>query len=124
MRIMIEPVKRLHDCSSARAVNSPQADVTSVLLVSRQACAALPCCRDPLRGMPGSVELIGTTIARLLDGSPGYQGKKTDPVDEPAAKDATPLSRSCARSTSQARADPDQGWRSVSQRSLIIKHYC
>ena len=41
--------------------------------------------------MPGSVELIGTTIARLLDGSPGYQGKKTDPVDEPAAKGATPL---------------------------------
>jgi Mn-containing catalase len=37
------------------------------------------------------VELIGTTIARLLDGSPGYQGKKTDPVDEPAAKGATPL---------------------------------
>jgi Mn-containing catalase len=37
------------------------------------------------------VELIGTTIARLLDGSPAYQGKKTDPVDEPAAKGATPL---------------------------------
>jgi hypothetical protein len=32
------------------------------------------------------VELIGTTIARLLDGSPGYQGKKTDPIDEPGAK--------------------------------------
>jgi Mn-containing catalase len=37
------------------------------------------------------VELIGTTIARLLDGSPGYKGKKTDPVDEPGAKGATPL---------------------------------
>jgi len=37
------------------------------------------------------VELIGTTIARLLDGSPAYQGKKTDPVDQPAAKGATPL---------------------------------
>ena len=37
------------------------------------------------------VELIGTTIARLLDGSPAYQGKKTDPVDEPVAKGATPL---------------------------------
>jgi Mn-containing catalase len=37
------------------------------------------------------VELIGTTIARLLDGSPGYQGKKTDPIDEPGAKGATPL---------------------------------
>jgi Mn-containing catalase len=38
------------------------------------------------------VELIGTTIARLLDGAPGYKGKKTDPVDEPGAKGATPLS--------------------------------
>jgi Mn-containing catalase len=38
------------------------------------------------------VELIGTTIARLLDGSPGYSGKPTDPVDEPGAKGATPLS--------------------------------
>ena len=38
------------------------------------------------------VELIGTTIARLLDGSPGYTGKPTDPVDEPGAKGATPLS--------------------------------
>src|SRR5688500_8699863 len=37
------------------------------------------------------VELIGTTIARLLDGSPAYQGKKTDPVDEPGANGATPL---------------------------------
>ncbi|MGS0686299.1 manganese catalase family protein [Nakamurella sp. GG22] len=37
------------------------------------------------------VELIGTTIARLLDGSPQYQGKKTDPVDQPGAKGATPL---------------------------------
>ena len=37
------------------------------------------------------VELIGTTIARLLDGSPGYNGKKTDPIDEPGANGATPL---------------------------------
>jgi Mn-containing catalase len=37
------------------------------------------------------VELIGTTIARLLDGSPQYQGKKIDPIDEPGAKGATPL---------------------------------
>lgn len=37
------------------------------------------------------VELIGTTIARLLDGSPAYQGKKTDPIDQPGAKGATPL---------------------------------
>lgn len=38
------------------------------------------------------VELIGTTIARLLDGSPQYQGKKSNPVDQPGAGGATPLS--------------------------------
>jgi len=38
------------------------------------------------------VELIGTTISRLLDGSPKYQGKPTDPVDQPGAGGATPLS--------------------------------
>ena len=27
----------------------------------------------------------------MLDGSPQYQGKKTDPIDEPGAKGATPL---------------------------------
>lgn len=37
------------------------------------------------------VELIGTTISRLLDGSPRYQGKKTDPLDEPGAGGRTPL---------------------------------
>ncbi|MBT2496225.1 manganese catalase family protein [Microbacterium sp. ISL-59] len=37
------------------------------------------------------VELIGTTISRLLDGSPQYQGKPTDPLDEPGAGGATPL---------------------------------
>jgi Mn-containing catalase len=37
------------------------------------------------------VELIGTTISRLLDGSPRYQGKKTDPLDEPGAGGKTPL---------------------------------
>lgn len=37
------------------------------------------------------VELIGTTISRLLDGSPRYQGTPTDPVDEPGAGGATPL---------------------------------
>jgi Mn-containing catalase len=37
------------------------------------------------------VELIGTTISRLLDGSPEYKGKKTDPVDQPGVKGATPL---------------------------------
>ena len=39
------------------------------------------------------VELIGTTIARLLDGSPEYQGKKTDPIDKPGAA-GRPRSRS------------------------------
>jgi Mn-containing catalase len=38
------------------------------------------------------VELIGTTIARLLDGAPGYSGKPSDPVDKPGAMGATPLS--------------------------------
>jgi Mn-containing catalase len=37
------------------------------------------------------VELIGTTISRLLDGSPRYNGKLTDPLDTPGAKGATPL---------------------------------
>jgi Mn-containing catalase len=37
------------------------------------------------------VELIGTTISRLLDGSPQYQGKPTDPIDQPGAGGATPL---------------------------------
>ena len=37
------------------------------------------------------VELIGTTISRLLDGSPRYQGKKTDPLDRPGAGGATPM---------------------------------
>jgi Mn-containing catalase len=37
------------------------------------------------------VELIGTTISRLLDGSPQYSGKKTDLVDKPGANGATPL---------------------------------
>src|SRR4026207_1100179 len=36
------------------------------------------------------VELTGTTISRLLDWSPGYNGKKTDPVDKPGEV-ATPL---------------------------------
>ena len=38
------------------------------------------------------VDLIGTTISRLLDGAPRYKGKPTDPVDEPGAGGATPLS--------------------------------
>ncbi len=51
--------------------------------------------RDLMQGIGteeiGHVELIGTTISRLLDGSPRYSGKPTDPVDEPGAKGATPL---------------------------------
>ena len=51
--------------------------------------------RDLLQGIGteeiSHVELIGTTIARLLDGSPRYNGKKTDPLDEPGAGGATPL---------------------------------
>ena len=38
------------------------------------------------------VELIGTTISRLLDGSPRYSGKPTNPVDKPSAGGAVPLS--------------------------------
>ncbi|WP_159500313.1 manganese catalase family protein [Microbacterium sp. 18062] len=37
------------------------------------------------------VELIGTTISRLLDGSPRYRGEATDPVDAPGAGGAVPL---------------------------------
>jgi Mn-containing catalase len=37
------------------------------------------------------VELIGTTIARLTDGSPRYKGAATKPVDEPGKGGATPL---------------------------------
>ncbi|MBF0687504.1 MAG: manganese catalase family protein [Cellulomonas sp.] len=52
--------------------------------------------RDLLQGIGteeiSHVELIGTTIARLLDGSPRYQGKKTDPLDTPGAGGDTPLS--------------------------------
>src|SRR6188474_2915018 len=33
----------------------------------------------------GHVELIGTTISKLLDGSPQYSGKPSDPVDKPGA---------------------------------------
>jgi Mn-containing catalase len=51
--------------------------------------------RDLIQGIGteeiSHVELIGTTISRLLDGSPQYQGKKTDPVDKPGAGGAIPL---------------------------------
>jgi Mn-containing catalase len=52
--------------------------------------------RDLLYGVGteeiGHVELIATTIAQLLDGSPRYQGGNSDPIDEPGAGGATPLS--------------------------------
>ncbi|QZQ56241.1 manganese catalase family protein [Curtobacterium sp. TC1] len=51
--------------------------------------------RDLIQGVGteeiSHVELIGTTISRLLDGSPEYAGKLTDPLDKPGAKGATPL---------------------------------
>ncbi len=37
------------------------------------------------------VELLATTIATLLDGAPGYNGKASDDLDAPAAGGATPL---------------------------------
>lgn len=51
--------------------------------------------RDLIQGVGteeiSHVELIGTTIARLLDGSPRYQGKPTDPLDQPGSGGAIPL---------------------------------
>lgn len=51
--------------------------------------------RDLIQGIGteeiSHVELIGTTISRLLDGSPEYQGKVSDPLDTPGAGGATPL---------------------------------
>ena len=51
--------------------------------------------RDLIQGIGteeiSHVELIGTTISRLLDGSPRYSGKLTDPVDQPGSGGATPL---------------------------------
>jgi len=51
--------------------------------------------RDLIQGVGteeiSHVELIGTTISRLLDGSPRYNGKKTDPLDTPGAGGAIPL---------------------------------
>lgn len=51
--------------------------------------------RDLIQGIGteeiSHVELIGTTISRLLDGSPKYQGKPKDPLDTPGAGGAIPL---------------------------------
>ncbi|MBY6685489.1 manganese catalase family protein [Rhodococcus sp. BP-149] len=51
--------------------------------------------RDLIQGIGteeiSHVELIGTTISRLLDGSPRYQGKQNDPLDTPGAGGGVPL---------------------------------
>jgi Mn-containing catalase len=51
--------------------------------------------RDLIQGVGteeiSHVELIGTTISHLLDGSPEYSGKLTDPLDTPGAGGAIPL---------------------------------
>ncbi|MEY2849981.1 MAG: hypothetical protein RI885_2648 [Actinomycetota bacterium] len=51
--------------------------------------------RDLIQGVGteeiSHVELIGTTISRLLDGSPRYQGKPEDSLDTPGAGGAIPL---------------------------------
>ena len=51
--------------------------------------------RDLLHGVGteeiSHVELIGTTIARLTDGSPRYKGSATKPLDEPGKGGATPM---------------------------------
>ena len=51
--------------------------------------------RDLIQGIGteeiSHVELIGTTISRLLDGAPDYSGKLTDPLDTPGKGGATPL---------------------------------
>ena len=66
--------------------------------------------RDLLQGIGteeiSHVELIGTTIARLLDGSPRYNGKKTDPLDTPGAGGATPLESALTRATSTTTWSP------------------
>jgi Mn-containing catalase len=58
--------------------------------------------RDLLQGIGteeiSHVELIGTTIARLLDGSPRYNGKATDPLDKAGSGGATPLSPALSNS--------------------------
>ena len=43
------------------------------------------------------VELIATTIARLTDGSPRYNGAKDDPLDQPGARGMTPLSNALSQ---------------------------
>ncbi|WP_104180404.1 manganese catalase family protein [Arthrobacter sp. B0490] len=58
--------------------------------------------RDLIQGIGteeiSHVELIGTTISRLLDGSPRYQGKLDDPLDTPGAGGAIPLNLALSQS--------------------------
>ena len=58
--------------------------------------------RDLIQGVGteeiSHVELIGTTISRLLDGSPKYNGKLTDTLDTPGAGGATPLNLALSES--------------------------
>ncbi|MBO3102764.1 manganese catalase family protein [Cellulomonas fengjieae] len=73
--------------------------------------------RDLLQGIGteeiSHVELIGTTIARLLDGSPRYNGKKTDPLDAPGAGGATPLENALHQSNIHHYLVAAQGARPV-----------
>ncbi len=59
------------------------------------------------------VELIGTTIARLYDGSPRYQGKPTDPLDMAGAGGATPLNSALSSGNIHAYLVAAQGARPV-----------
>jgi len=59
------------------------------------------------------VELIGTTIARLYDGSPRYNGNKTDPLDAAGAGGATPLSPALSQGNIHAYLVAAQGARPV-----------
>ena len=58
--------------------------------------------RDLLYGIGteeiGHVELIATTIARLVDGSPRYQGNSTDALDVPGSGGANPLEMALSNS--------------------------
>ena len=73
--------------------------------------------RDLIQGVGteeiSHVELIGTTIARLMDGSPRYQGKATDPLDAAGAGGATPLESALSVGNIHAYLVAAQGARPV-----------
>ena len=73
--------------------------------------------RDLIQGIGteeiSHVELIGTTISRLLDGSPQYQGKPTDPLDQAGADGATPLNMALSTGNIHAYLVAAQGARPV-----------